>query len=76
MPIYEYACDSCQFRFEVRQRFDEEPVALCPKCKGKVRRVFHAVPWIPYTDGFYKTDKSGETIKLNPEKSTRQRRKR
>ena len=36
MPIYEYECGSCGFCFERKQRFDEEPVSICPECEGKV----------------------------------------
>jgi putative FmdB family regulatory protein len=56
MPTYEYECGSCHHRFERKQRFDEEPVAMCPKCKGKARRVIHSVPVIFKGSGFYTTD--------------------
>ncbi len=56
MPIYEYECGVCQCRFERKQRFDEEPVAICPKCQGKARRVIHSVPIIFKGSGFYTTD--------------------
>jgi len=56
MPTYEYECGSCHFRFERKQRFDEEPVAMCPKCGGKSRRVIHSVPVIFKGSGFYATD--------------------
>ena len=56
MPIYEYECDSCHFHFERKQRFDEEPVAICPKCGRKARRVIHSVPVIFKGSGFYTTD--------------------
>jgi putative FmdB family regulatory protein len=56
MPTYEYECGSCHFRFERKQRFDEEPVAICPKCQGKARRVIHSVPVIFKGSGFYTTD--------------------
>ena len=56
MPIYEYECDICRCRFERRQRFDEEPVAMCPECQGKAHRVIHSVPIIFKGSGFYTTD--------------------
>jgi len=56
MPTYEYKCDKCSFRFEKRQRFDEEPLAICPQCEGKLRRVFHSAPIIFKGSGFYVTD--------------------
>jgi putative FmdB family regulatory protein len=56
MPTYEYECGSCHFRFERKQRFDEEPVAMCPKCGSRSRRVIHSVPIIFKGSGFYITD--------------------
>ena len=56
MPIYEYECSLCRLHFERRQRFDEEPVAICPKCQGKARRVLHSIPVIFKGSGFYITD--------------------
>ena len=56
MPIYEYECGLCDFHFERKQGFDEEPVAMCPKCKGKARRVMNSVPIIFKGSGFYITD--------------------
>ena len=56
MPIYEYECSDCQIRFERKQSFDEEPVAECPECQGKARRVIHSIPVIFKGSGFYITD--------------------
>jgi putative FmdB family regulatory protein len=60
MPIYEYECFSCGKHFERRQRFDEEPVGICPSCQGKARRVIHCVPVIFKGSGFYVTDNRKE----------------
>ena len=56
MPIYEYECGGCHFRFERKQSFDEESVAMCPKCQEKARRVIHSTPVIFKGSGFYITD--------------------
>jgi len=56
VPIYEYECGLCHFHFERKQGFHEEPVAMCPKCQGKARRVLHSVPIIFKGSGFYTTD--------------------
>ena len=56
MPIYEYECGLCQLNFEKKQGFDDEPVAICPKCQGEARRVFHPAPIIFKGSGFYTTD--------------------
>ena len=61
MPIYEYECGHCCSRFEIRQGFEEEPVAMCPQCHERASRVFHPSPVIFRGSGFYITDsrKSG-----------------
>ena len=56
MPVYEYECDICQSRFERKQGFDAEPVAMCPECQGKARRVINSIPVIYKGSGFYITD--------------------
>lgn len=61
MPIYEYECSVCQCRFERKQSFDAEPVAMCPECQGKARRVIHSIPVIFKGSGFYVTDSRKST---------------
>ncbi len=56
MPVYEYECGHCSYRFDMKQGFDEEPEAICPQCQGRARRVFHAAPVIFKGSGFYATD--------------------
>lgn len=56
MPIYEYECGACRFHFERRQKFDEEPVSICPCCQGRARRIVHSVPVFYKGSGFYSTD--------------------
>ena len=56
MPVYDYECNRCNFRFEKRQRFDEEPLDICPKCQGKLRRIIHPTPVHFKGSGFYVTD--------------------
>jgi len=56
MPIYEYECGQCQWRFEMKQGFDAEPMAICPQCQGKARRILHPAPLLFKGSGFYITD--------------------
>jgi putative FmdB family regulatory protein len=56
LPIYEYECSNCRSRFERKQKFDEEPIATCPQCSGKARRLIHSVPVVFKGSGFYCTD--------------------
>ncbi|TVR69096.1 MAG: hypothetical protein EA415_15360 [Sphaerobacteraceae bacterium] len=56
MPIYEYACDTCQTTFERKQKFSEDPVRSCPDCGNDVRRVLYPAGIIFKGSGFYVTD--------------------
>jgi len=56
MPVYEYECEVCLKRFDLRRRFDDESVTKCPECSGKAHRMFTAVPVIFNGSGFYVTD--------------------
>ena len=56
MPTYQYVCSKCNASFELRQGFNDESVADCPKCKGEARRLFVPVPIIFKGSGFYVTD--------------------
>jgi putative FmdB family regulatory protein len=40
MPLYEYECDNCHERFEVIEKFSDEPLTVHAKCGGgPVRRL-------------------------------------
>ncbi len=55
MPIYDYLCPDGH-RFEVVQRFSDEPITVCEVCSKRVQRVLHA-PAVHYKGkGFYATD--------------------
>jgi putative FmdB family regulatory protein len=56
MPVYEYVCDTCGYRFERIQSFHDDPVEVCPHCDGKVRRVISPVGVIFKGSGWYITD--------------------
>lgn len=56
MPTYGYRCEQCSLEFEVWQRMSEEPVAACPTCGGKGRRLFFPAGIVFKGTGFYKTD--------------------
>ncbi|MFI5088278.1 MAG: FmdB family zinc ribbon protein [Terriglobales bacterium] len=36
MPLYEYECQACHFRFEKLQRLSDPPPPKCPECGGKI----------------------------------------
>jgi len=39
MPLYEYQCNTCSNRFELRQKFSDPPAGECPKCRGEVTKL-------------------------------------
>jgi putative FmdB family regulatory protein len=56
MPIYTYQCSSCGNRFELRQGWDAEAVAPCPKCQATAKRAL-VVPSVIFKGrGWYSTD--------------------
>ncbi len=76
MPTYEYECSRCDFRFERKQRFEEEPIAMCPKCQGKTRRVINSVPIIFKGSGFYVTDSRKSSVPEVAKEGARRKKKR
>ena len=61
MPIYEYACSSCEHEFEQLQKFSDGSVTDCPHCRkrGSVQRklstsAFHLSGGGWYSDGYGK----------------------
>lgn len=38
MPLYEYQCTKCGYRYEKIQKFNAEPEVACPKCGGELER--------------------------------------
>jgi putative FmdB family regulatory protein len=56
MPHYDYKCEKCQDIFEVEQRITEEPLKVCPKCKGPVKRMISASGIVFKGSGFHVTD--------------------
>ncbi len=56
MPIYEYECEECRLRFELRSPFNETGRTVCPECANNARRLFSPVPIIFKGSGFYITD--------------------
>jgi putative FmdB family regulatory protein len=59
VPTYEYACNACGNRFELRQGFDSKPKAKCPQCGKIAPRMLSAPPILFKGTGFYKTDARG-----------------
>jgi putative FmdB family regulatory protein len=55
MPIYEYRCTN-EHRFEVLQRFSDEPLTECEVCGAPASRVLYPAAIHFKGSGFYSTD--------------------
>lgn len=69
MPIYEYACTSCGERTEAKQGFDDPPLEDCPKCGGKLRKLYSPVGIVFKGSGFYSTDQKSKKSTKEPAKA-------
>jgi len=56
MPTYDYKCQKCSTRFEVRRSFKDDSPVSCPKCGGGAERLFSSVPIVLKGPGFYATE--------------------
>lgn len=57
MPIYEYACGSCEHQFETIQRASEEPLRDCPECgETALKKLLSAPVFRLKGSGWYETD--------------------
>ncbi len=56
MPVYEYACKDCGEHLEVAQSFKDEALTVCPRCGGRLRKVFGSIGIAFKGSGFYRTD--------------------
>jgi putative FmdB family regulatory protein len=63
VPIYEYVCQSCQHRFEVKQGVTDPPLSSCERCGKSVTKVISAPAIMFKGTGWYVTDYSN---KLKP----------
>ncbi len=70
MPKYDYACTECGHTFETVQSFSEDALTECPRCHGRLRKVFNAVGVQFKGSGFYKTDSAGSSSSTSTTSST------
>jgi len=68
MPTYEYECKDCKEKFDISQSMSAEPLKVCPKCKGHLKRLIGKGSGIIFKgSGFYATDyKKAGSKNLSP----------
>jgi putative FmdB family regulatory protein len=65
VPIYEYQCDSCANRFEIKQGMKDDPLTACPQCGKHLQRLISSPAIMFKGSGWYVTDYS-EKMKPSP----------
>jgi putative FmdB family regulatory protein len=63
VPIYEYLCEGCAYKFEVKQSIKDDPIAACDRCGKPVKRLISSPAIMFKGSGWYVTDYSD---KLKP----------
>ena len=74
MPTYEYECLDCKYKFEEFQNMTEDPLRVCPRCGGELKRLIGTGAGIIFKGkGFYHTDykkaSGGDAEKENEKES-------
>lgn len=69
MPIYEYVCQKCGHELEVMQKLSDKPLTKCPKCKGKLEKIFSQTSFQLKGSGWYVSDYTSRGKSEKTEKS-------
>ena len=57
MPIYEYACKSCEHTLDALQKMNDDPLVECPECgEASLKRLISAPRFRLKGEGWYETD--------------------
>ena len=72
MPLYEYQCEECGLKFEMRQKFSDAPIDTCRDCGGKVHKLISQTAFALKGGGWYQegytASKSNVTTSIDAEK--------
>ena len=60
MPIYEYECVRCHQTTEALQKFSDPPLADCPHCNGRLKKLISLNSFHLKGSGWYVTDYAGK----------------
>jgi putative FmdB family regulatory protein len=63
MPIYEYECRECGYKFEVMQKVSDRPIRKCEQCgRLKAKRIVSRTSFVLKGSGWYVTDYGGKNV--------------
>ena len=69
MPTYKYKCNECGNEFEEFQAISDDPITVCPACKGHTERIITGgVGFVLKGSGFYSTDYRSDSYKKGEQK--------
>ena len=66
VPIYEYQCEDCTDKFEVKQSMNDDPLTTCPRCGKRIQRLISSPAIMFKGSGWYVTDYS-DKMKPSPD---------
>ncbi|MBI4442915.1 MAG: zinc ribbon domain-containing protein [Acidobacteria bacterium] len=69
MPIYEYECTACGHRFELIQKFSDDPAKACVRCGEPVNKLFSRSAVHFKGTGWYVTDYAAKNTAGSANKS-------
>lgn len=64
MPTYGYRCTKCNHTFEIFQNINDEPLKVCNKCGGELKKLLYPVGIIFKGPGFHVNDYKSDTSTL------------
>ncbi len=67
MPIYEYVCQGCEARIEIKQKLSDPPLTTCERCGKPLTKVISSPGIMFKGTGWYVTDYSD---KMKPPSGT------
>lgn len=57
---YEYACNCCDYQFEIEQSIKDDPLQECPRCcVAALKRLISGTSFILKGSGWYRDNYSG-----------------
>jgi putative FmdB family regulatory protein len=71
VPTYDYVCQGCSYRFEMKQSIKDDPIATCSRCGRSVKRIISAPAIMFKGSGWYVTDYSDKLKPPSSESSDR-----